>query len=206
MNNYFANQPIHWNQFSSRDIYFKSNAITKKLLPEDNILSWKTKESRHNEVASKTGATAQTSRGWNGQVHTYYSRDSYKGVFVQLTNVKKEYVTANLDFINYKPKKDSQGNHLAGLDALVYIGSFHDRHEWVKDSSGNYSMQKTNKVSLNDYEGYRIAYGGQGDSNYLTHRELIEIADISESVKKFLIDMVLPLKRGILNKDLALVA
>jgi len=206
MNNYFANQPIHWNQFSPKDIFFKSNAITKKLLPEDNVLSWTTKTSRHEAIAKKTGATPHHTQRWNGQVYTYYPRNSYKGVFVQLTNVKKEYVTANLDFINYLEKKDSQGNHLASLDALVYIGSFHDRHEWVKDSSGNYSMKKTNKVSLADDEGYRIAYGGQGDNNYLTHRELIEIADITESVRKFLVDRVLPLKRGILSQDLALVA
>ena len=200
MRNYFENQPIHWNQFSPRDIQFKSNAITKKLLPEENVLSWTTKESRHNAIAERTGATPHSSKNWNGQVHTWYGRDSYKGVFVQLTKVKQEFVCANVDFVNYLPKKHSDGSIMGNLDALVYINSFHHRYEWKKDASGNYSSQLVSKTPLPDDEGYRIAYGGQGDTNYLSHRELLEIVDISEAVRRFLVEEVVPLKRGIAKK------
>ena len=199
MKNYFENQRVNWCQFSPQDIVFKSNAITKKLLPEENVMSWTTKDSRHGEMAKKTGATPHTNSNWKNQSYTYYSRDSYKAVFVQLTKVKKEFVCANLDFINYTPKKNSLGGVVAGLDALVYIGSFHDTFQWQKGANGNYGYVKTNGQSLPDDEGYRIAYGGQGDTNYLTHREFTEIGDISEAVRRFLVEMVLPHKRGDLH-------
>ena len=200
MQNYFENQPIHWNQFSPRDIQFKSNAITKKLLPEENVLSWTTKESRHNAIAKKTGATPHSNTNWNGTPYTWYRRDSYKGVFVQLTKVKSEFPCANVDFINYLPKKNSQGRDLGNLDALVYINSWHDHYEWKKNAQGNYGYQKASKKSLPDDEGYRIAYGGQGDNNYLDHREFLELIDIAEAVRRFLVEEVVPLKRGIAKK------
>ena len=205
MQNYFERQPIHWHQFSPQDIQFKSNAITKKLLPEENVLSWTTKESRHKAMAEKTGATPHTNTNWNNQSYQWYSRDSYKGIFVQLTKVKQEFVCANLDFINYLPKKDSLGQLKGNLDALVYIGSWHYRYEWKKDAQGNYGYHKISKKALPDDEGYRIAYGGQGDSNYLDHREFLELIDISEAVRRFLVEEVVPLKRGVAKKkDLAL--
>ena len=197
MKNYFENQRVNWHQFSPKDIIFKSNAITKKLLPEENVMSWTTKESRHNAIAKKTGATAHSNTNWNGQVYQWYSRDSYKGVFVQLTKVKREFVCANLDFVNYMPKKDSLGDVVAGLDALVYINSFHDKYQWKQGANGHYSSVKTNSKTLPDSEGYRIAYGGQGDCNYMSHRALVEIADITQSVVNFLVDEVLPIKRGV---------
>ena len=118
--------------------------------------------------------------------------------------VKQEYVGANLDFINYKPKKNSIGGVVAGLDALVYINSFHDNFEWKKDANGNWTNVKTSTQSLHDHEGYRIAYGGQGDSNYLTHQEWIEIGDISQAVVNFLVERVLPLKNGTLVEEFQL--
>ena len=205
MQNYFDTQPIHWHQFSPKDIQFKSNAITKKVLPEENVLSWKTKESRHNAIAEKTGATPHTSKGYSGQIHKWYGRDTYKAVFVQLTNVKQEFVGANVDFVNYLPKTHSDGGQMGNLDALVYINSFHDRYEWKQGANGHYSQQKVSKTTLPDHEGYRIAIGGQGDSNYYDHRELLEMIDISEAVRRFLVEQVLPHKRG-KAKALSLVA
>ena len=196
MKNYFENQRVNWDQFSPQDIIFKSNAITKKLLPEENVMSWKTKDSRHGAMAKKTGATPHTNTNWNGQAYQWYSRDSYKAVFVQLTKVKQEFVCANLDFVNYTPKKDSLGGVIAGLDALVYIGSFHDNYQYQKGANGKYGYVKTNGLSLPDSEGYRVAYGGQGDSNYMSHQEWTEIGDISEAVRNFLIERVVPFKRG----------
>jgi len=204
MKNYFENQRVHWHQFSPQDIMFKSNATTKKLLPEENVLSWKTKDGRHSAMAQKTGATPHNNTNWNNKTYTYYPRDSYKGIFVQLTNIKQEFVCANLDFINYKPKKNSLGGHVAGLDALVYINSFHNTHEWKKDANGNWSNVKTSTKSLPDHEGYRIDYGGQGDSNYLTHQEWAEIGDISQAVVNFLVERVLPLKNGALVEEFEL--
>ena len=101
---------------------------------------------------------------------------------------------------HYLEKKDSQGNKLGTLDALVYINSWHYRHEWKQDAQGNGVQSPLSKTPLLDDEGYRIAYGGQGYSNYLTHREFLEIIDISEEVRNFLIDEVLPLKRGVVKK------
>ena len=206
MQNYFETQPIHWHQFSPKDIIFKSNAITKKLLPEENVLSWKTKDSRHEALAEKTGATKSVGKSWQGNAYTWYTKDSYNAVFVQLTKVKKEFVCANVDFVHYLPKVDSNGDSIGNLDALVYINSFHDKYEWKKDSQGNWGMVKVNSKTLPDDEGYRIAYGGQGDSNYLNHRELLELIDISEAIRNFLVEEVLPLKRGMgKKKDLTLV-
>lgn len=195
MNNYFETQPVHWHQFSPNDIYFKSNYITKSLLPEENVISWKTKTHRHEMLAEKCGVSPQTSTNWKGDPYTFYPNSDYKSVLVQLTNTKKEYVCANVDFVNYMSRTDSQGSRLGSLDVLVYINSWHWKYEWKRDAQGNYQSVPLNKVALHDDEGYRIAYGGQGDSNYLTHRELLEIIDISESVRKFLIDRVLPFKR-----------
>jgi len=199
MKNYFENRRVNWCQFSPKDIIFKSNTITKKLLPEENVMSWSTKESRHNEIAKKTGAKSTINTGWSGNPVSYYSRDSYKAVFVQLTKVKKHFVCANLDFVNYIPKANSLGGAVAGLDALVYIGSFHDTYQYKKSANGNYGYVKTNGQSLPLSEGYRIAYGGQGDSNYMSHQEWVEIGDISESVRMFLVEMVLPYRSGDLH-------
>ena len=201
MQNYFETQKINWDQFSPKDIIFKSNSITKKLLPEENVMSWTTKDSRHGAMAQKAGVQPVSNKNWQNSTYTYYPRDSYKAVFVKLTKVKEEFVCADVDFINYMPKKDSLGGVVAGLDALVYINSFHDKWEWKQGANGNYGRVKTSKVSLPDDEGYRIAYGGQGDSNYLSASEFIEIVDISEAVRRFLIEKVVNLQRGLHKED-----
>ena len=201
MQNYFETQKINWDQFSPKDIIFKSNSITKKLLPEENVMSWTTKDSRHGSMAQKTGVKPISNKNWHNSTYTYYPRDSYKAVFVKLKRVKEEFVCADVDFINYIPKKDSLGGVVAGLDALVYISSFHDKYEWKQGSNGNYGKVKTSKVSLPDDEGYRIAYGGQGDSNYLSASEFIEIVDISEAVRRFLIEKVVNLQRGLHKEE-----
>ena len=56
MNNYFETQNVHWHNFSPENIIFKSNNITKKLMPEANILSYSTKSDRDDQMAKKTGA------------------------------------------------------------------------------------------------------------------------------------------------------
>ena len=203
MNNYFDTQPVHWHNFSPSNIIFKSNNITKKLMPEENVLSYKSKTDRDNQLAQKTGAKKVT----NNWGHTYYKATNHVAVHVRLTNVNKEYVSADVDFVDLREKKDSQGGHRSGINILTYVQSQHFKYEWKKDVNGNWGSVKTNPNPLADDEGYLICYGGQGDANPMTHRELIEVMDICEAVRKFLIDKVLPLKRGeLVEKDLTLVA
>ena len=206
MNNYFTNQKIHWCNFSPNDIMFKSNHITKKLMPEANVLSYSTKMNRDDQMAKKSGASI-TKNNWG---HSVYQNNNHVGVHVKLTNVKRDYVGADIDFVDLRERKDSQGGHWSGLNILVYISSFHNKYTWQNTGAKghtNWQQVQTNPVALPDEEGYRIAYGGQGDSNPMEHRELIEVIDIAESVRKFLVDMVLPLKRGELEKKaLTLVA
>ena len=59
MKNYFENQKIHWNAFAPKDIVFKSNNLTKKLLPAENLLSYTTKGDRDRKMCKKTGGKEQ---------------------------------------------------------------------------------------------------------------------------------------------------
>ena len=203
MENFFESQRIHWHNFAPENISFKSNNITKKLMPKENILSYTTKTDRDNQMAKMTGAK-QVTNNWG---HTYYKATNHVAVHVRLKDVKSDFISADIDFVDLREKKDSQGGHRSGLNVLVYIQSQHHKYEWKKDAKGNWGSVKTNATPLSDDEGYLIAYGGQGDSNPMTHRDLLELADISEAVRKFLIERVLPLKRGeFVEKDLTLVA
>jgi hypothetical protein len=133
-------------------------------------------------------------------------------VHVQLVDVKKDFVGANLEFVDLRERKDSMGGHWGGLNVLVYIQPYHDKFEWQNTGTGNgvnsnWQRVKINPQSLPDAEGYKIAYGGQGDSNPMDFVELLEIAEISEAVRRFLIERVLPFKRGeLVERDLTLVA
>ena len=196
MNNYFETQKVHWCNFSPENIIFKSNNITKKLMPKENVLSYSTKMNRDDQMAKKSGATSTTNQ-WG---YSTYTNNNHVAIHVKLIDVKKDFVCANVDFVDYREKKDSLGGRCGGIDVLVYIQSYHDKQEYKKDAQGNWTMAKITPQSLPDEEGYKIAYGGQGDSNPMTHREFLEIADISEAVRQFLINRVLPLKRGELNE------
>ena len=135
---------------------------------------------------------------WNGQVYTYYSKDKYRAIHVKLKDLKSPYPSADLEFVDFTPKKDSVGNTFSHIMALVYINSFHQRSTWVKGSNGQYTTQKVGKVAQLD-EGYRVAYGGQGDSNYMGLDELEEIAQISRAVKNFLVEVIVPFREGTLD-------
>ena len=202
MENFFKSQRIHWHNFAPENIIFKSNNITKKLMPEANVMSYSTKTNRDDQMAKKTGAKLRTSN-WG---HKYYHAINHVAVHVRLTEVKKDFVCANVDFVDMREKTDSQGGHCKGMNVLVYIQSFHDKYEYKKNAKGHWSMVKTNLYPLSDEEGYDIAIGGQGDANPMKFPEHLEVLEISEAVRKFLIDRVLPLKRGELaEKDLTLV-
>ena len=203
MQNYFETQRVHWHNFTPENIIFKSNNITKKLMPKENVMSYSTKTDRDDQMAKKTGAKLKTSN-WG---HKYYHAVNHVAVHVRLADVKKDFVIANIDFVDMREKKDSLGGHWRGMNVLVYIQSFHHKYEYKKDAKGHYSMVKTNKYPLPDEEGYDIALGGQGDANPMKFPEHLEILEISEAVRQFLINRVLPLKRGELaEKALTLVA
>jgi hypothetical protein len=194
MKNYFEDQKIHWSAFAPENIVFKSNKLTKKLLPAENILSYTTKGDRDSKMCK------------NNTHYSYWSKENYKAIQVKLNNVNDDYPCADIDFINYTRRVDSSGVEQSHIDILVYITSRHFVRQWQKDANGNWRSVKTNTVPLPDLEGYQICYGGQGASNPLVHQELIEIADVSQAVINFLANKVLPLKNGTLVDDLQLVA
>ena len=195
---FFTQSKVNWNRFRPTDIVFKSNAMVKKIVPTENILSYSTKQDRDLEMAQSSGGKEERKTSWNGQTYTYYSRDKYRAVHVKLKNLKSPHPSADLEFVDYTPKYDSVGNLFPSITALVYINSFHQRTQWVQGSNGHYTTQKVGKVAQLD-EGYRVAYGGQGDSNYMGIDELEEIAQIARAVKNFLVEVVVPFKEGTLD-------
>ena len=195
---FFAQSKVNWNRFRPTDMIFKSNAMVKKIVPSENILSYSTKSDRDVEMAQRSGGAEEQRKHWNGQVFTYYSRDKYRAVHVKLKDLKSPYPSADLEFVDFTPKQDSVGNLFSNISALVYINSFHQRSEWVQGSNGQYTTHKIGKVAQLD-EGYRVAYGGQGDSHYMGFDELEEIAQISHAVKNFLVEVVVPFKEGTLD-------
>ena len=192
MNNYFNNAQVNWNTWTPQDIIFKSNNIVKQLIPQENILSYKSKSDRDQQMCKRTNGKAYHNHYSNA---TYYSRDNYRAVHVWLKDVKSEYPTANVDFIDYTNRTDSVGNAKACINVLIYIQSFHQPWEWKRDQKGNYiKVNNANPSPLE--EGYRICYGGQGDSNPLSHSEFQEVLDITESVRRFLFEMLIPYRNG----------
>lgn len=195
---FFAQSKVNWNRFQPTDLVFKSNAMVKKIVPSENFLSYSTKQDRDAEMAKRSGGTESQKKHWDGQVYTYYSRDKYRAVHVKLKDLKSPFPTADLEFVDFTPKEDSVGNTFNPIMALVYIHSFHQRVQWVQGANGHYNSQKTGKIAQVG-EGYRVAYGGQGDSNYMGFDELEEIAQISRAVKNFLVEVVVPFKEGTLD-------
>jgi len=192
MKNYFETSHINWSNFSPKDIIFKSNKITKALLPEENVMSWSSKQSRNCEVAkNKGGKPVQMGN------NTYYKNDGLVGVFVQLCNLNTPFPEANIDFLDYRPKTNSVGHKLARMDILMYVRSNHAHWQWKQDAQGKwYQDYDPNTAPLE--EGYRIAYGGQGEDNAMSFELFSEILQIANAVKSFLIERVVPFK----NKEI----
>ena len=192
MKNYFETSQVNWSNFTPKDIIFKSNKITKALLPEENILSWSSKQGRNCEVAKNAGGQP-VQMGNN----TYYKNDGLVGVFVQLCNLNTPFPEANIDFLDYRPKTNSVGHKLARMDILMYVRSNHAHWQWKQDAQGKwYQDYDPNTAPLE--EGYRIAYGGQGEDNAMSFELFSEILQIANAVKSFLIERVVPFK----NKEI----
>ena len=195
---FFAQSKVNWNRFRPTDLVFKSNPMVKKIVPSENILSYSTKSDRDLEMAKRSGGAEERKQSWNGETYTYYSKEKYRAVHVKFKDLKSPFPSADLDFVDFTPKKDSIGNAFNPIMSLVYICSFHQRSTWVKGANGQYTSQMVGKVAQLD-EGYRVAYGGQGESNHMGFDELEEIAQISRAVKNFLVEVVVPFREGTLD-------
>ena len=202
MKNYFETQRVNWKTWNPSQVIFKSNQLVKKLLPEDNILSWTSKGDRNLKMCELTGGKVQ--KGYQGR--SYPGSENLKGVMVQLKDVKSDFPSANIDFIDYTSRKDSVGSNLGRLDVLVYLNSFHNPWTYQLDPITNQYIKATNGKVCPIEEGYRMCYGGQGDSNSMGFEEFKELIEITESVKNFLVEVVIPYQNGSLDLDLDLVA
>ena len=202
MRNYFETQRVNWKTWNPDQIIFKSNRLIKKLMPEDNILSWTSKGDRDAKMCQRTGGKAIV--GHNN--YTYYSRENYKGVMVQLKDMNSDFPSANIDFIDCSPRKDSVGNQMGSLDVLVYLNSFHSPFEWVRCSQTSSWIKKHKPNVAPLEEGYRMCYGGQGDANSMRFQEFQELIQITEAVKNFLVEVLVPAKNGEFNYEELMVA
>lgn len=201
MRNYFETQRINWVKYNPSHIIFKSNNLVKKVLPEGNALSYTSKTHRDNQMKKKMGC-----KEYSNGTNTWYGQEKYKSVHVHLKKLKSEFPTADLEFIDRTPRFDSAGEHIPSVNALVYINSLHRGWDWVKcPTTGNYSKVAKPKVCGVE-EGYYIAYGGQGEDNSMKFNEFRELIDISEAIKNFLVEVVVPFKNGTLAQDELLVA
>lgn len=203
---YFNNTNVRWKTWSPENIIFKSNQLVKKVLPSEHILSWKSKGDRDQKMCMKTGCKAIQNSPYGGQPYTYYTKDNYKGVMVQLKDVKSDFPSANIDFIDWTERKDSVGNTKCGLDILVYLNSFHTRWEWKQDPKTKSWTKHTTGKTAPLREGYRMSYGGQGDAHSMDFDEFHELVQITEMIRDFLVDVVVPAKNGELVEEDLLVA
>ena len=64
MKNYFENANVNWSTWSPKNVIFKSNSVVKKLLPSENILSWKSKSDRDLKMCKLTGCKNVSHNGY----------------------------------------------------------------------------------------------------------------------------------------------
>lgn len=195
--NYFNKSKVNWNTWSPESIIFKSNQLVKQVLPPENVLSWTSKGDRDQKMCKLTGGKSYSVY----QGHSYYSNENYKGVMVQLKDLKSDYPSANIDFIDQTHRRNSVGENVRGLDILMYLNSFHARWDYVKCPQTNQYVKKarTNHAPLE--EGYRFCYGGQGDANSMRFEEFQELLQITEAIKTFLVEVVVPITKNELTPD-----
>lgn len=188
--NYFSTQPINWGLWSPEDIIFKSNQTIKKLMPQENILSYKSKNDRDTQMCKLTGG--QHIRNYH---RSYHNNDKYKAVHVHLRDIKSDFPNANIDFVYCLERKNSVGHALGGINSLMYLNSYHRTWEWQKDSNGNYKQVFKGDTADVD-EGYRFSYGGQGESCPLNYKEFSEMLEITEAIRRFFVEVLIPYKHG----------
>jgi hypothetical protein len=193
---YFNHKRVNWKTWSPQDIVFKSNQLMKKVAPSENVLSWSSKADRDIKMCERTNGKSITSKNWQGQSMTYHGGENYKGVMVQMKDAKSDFPSFNIDFIDQTERLDSVGNLKGNLDVLVYLNSFHSNFSWNKcPTTGNWIKVSTGKFTPLR-EGYRMCYGGQGDANAMDFDEFHEMICITEALRDFLIEVIIPTKNG----------
>lgn len=194
--NYFNHKRVNWKTWTPQDIVFKSNQLIKKVVPSENVLSWSSKGDRDRKMCERTKGKLITSKNWQGQSITYHGGENYKGVMVQMKDAKSDFPSFNIDFIDQTERLDSVGNRKGNLDVLVYLNSFHNPWEWDHcPNTGNWI--KVHKGSVAPmHEGYRMCYGGQGDANSMDFDEFHELVSITEALRDFLVEVIIPTKNG----------
>jgi hypothetical protein len=71
--NYFSTQPINWGLWTPQDIIFKSNQTIKKLMPSENILSYKSKNDRDTQMCKISGG-----QYISNSYRTFHNNNKYK--------------------------------------------------------------------------------------------------------------------------------
>ena len=85
MKNYFENVNVNWSTWSPKDVIFKSNSLVGFYLARI-FLSWKSKNDRD---VKDVQANRLQKFSQNG--HPYYSKENYKGVMVQMKEMKTNF-------------------------------------------------------------------------------------------------------------------
>ena len=195
--NYFNKSKVNWNTWSPESIIFKSNQLVKKVLPPENVLSWTSKGDRDQKMHKLTnGQMFQTHKG-----QSWHGSENYKGVMVQLKDLKSDYPSANIDFIDRTDRKNSVGENLGSLDVLMYLNSFHARWDFIQCPQTKRFVKKARGNHTPLEEGYRFCYGGQGDANSMRFEEFQELLQITEAIKTFLVEVVVPITKNELTPD-----
>ena len=174
---YFNYAKVRWDLFSPQDIYFKSSILTRGLEDEINIISYKNK----------------------GDFHQNYEN----GVFVKFNHVKDDYPNVEINLMDKRVRKNGSRPMYRHqyFDNLVYIYSYHEMKEWVKDPTDPTGWKIVTKGQpLPNEEGYAIDFHNfQGYSQEVCQEQM----DIVYSVRNFLIERILPMKQ---KKVLTMVA
>ena len=194
--NYFNHKRVNWNTWTPQDIVFKSNQLMKKVAPSENVLSWSSKGDRDRKMCERTKGNLITSKNWKGQSITYHGGENYKGIMVQMKDAKSDFPSFNIDFIDQTERLDSVGNRKGNLDILVYLNSFHTLCEWKQDPKTKSWTKHTTGKTAPLQEGYRMSYGGQGDAHAMDFDEFHEMISITEALRDFLIEVIIPTKNG----------
>jgi hypothetical protein len=178
MKNYFSDADVNWNVWSPQRMIFKSGALSKKLMPKENLLSYSSKGDRNNKMAKK---------------HGFKVGNSQCAVHVHLKYTDNDFPSAHIDFLDWSDRTYSNGERMQRIDTLVYIDSCHNQWDWARNAQGNWTkVSKGNPLPTD--EGYLIAYGGQGQGNYMNYQTFTEMFQITESVRRFLMDVAIPFK------------
>lgn len=187
--NYWNTKQIHWNDFTSEDIFIKRNRVSSQFEDEIQTASYKTKSGFIDFLT-------------DGNARSQYGRMVKKavGVCVRLHSLKDNFPCAEIDFVKYNISKQySNGaDKWTSPNAIAYITSNHRHGEYKRDAQGNWVMDYDPLVARDD-EGYQVHFSANQSQYGGDRRECQEMLDISWAVVDFLIEKVLPCQRNALT-------